>query len=127
DNTPYLLIEYYRKKLSKPNSKLAQVSFPLGQERSKFSYLQDSVLYITYLEFSTNYIVAQKPDRKLSIYEVRFKSPHEKFTKIFTDRLVSETNKFYTEICTKKAKGTLDILEQRVASMQGNLNSSITS
>jgi hypothetical protein len=125
ENEPYTLIGYYLKKLDKPNPKLAQVNFPVGQEKSKFSYLQDSVLYNTYQEFSTNYIVAQKPDRKLSIYEVKFTSPNEKFTKIFTDRLVLETNKFYTEICTKKARGTLDILEQRVASMQGNLNASI--
>lgn len=127
DNSPYTLIGYYLKNLEKPASKSAMISFPAGQERLTFSYLQDSVLYNTYLAFSTNFIVAQKPDRKLSIYEVKFTSPNEKFTKIFTDRLVLETNKFYTEICTKKAKGTLDILEQRVAIMQGNLNSSISS
>jgi hypothetical protein len=52
-------------------------------------------------------------------------SPSEKFTKVFTDRIVAQTNNYYTEIRTKKAKETIQVLEQRVAKMKGNLNSSI--
>ncbi len=127
DLKPYTFIEYYRQLSNKPAKKLANVHFPVGLDRSKFSYLQDSVLYITYLKIAKSKIIAQKPDRKLSIYEVKFTSPNEKFTKKFTDRLVLETNKFYTEIRTKKSKETVEILEKRVASMQGNLNASISS
>jgi uncharacterized protein involved in exopolysaccharide biosynthesis len=126
ENKAYTLVEYYLRKLNKPNPKLDQVSFPVGLERARFSYIQDSVLNNVYQDFFTTYLVAQKPDRKLSIYEVKVTSTNERFTKVFTDRLVLETNKFYTEICTKKSKGTLDILEQRVANMQGNLNASIS-
>ena len=74
-----------------------------------------------------SYILADKPDRKYNIYEVNVINPDEKFTKDFTDSLVAATNNFYTEICTKKAKQTLDILEQRVANMKGMVNSSIGS
>jgi len=128
NNKPYTLIEYFldRSERRKSNTKLNKTHFPPGQEKSTFSYQQDSVLYITYLEFSNNYIEAQRPDRKLSIYEVNITSTDEKFTKDFTDRIVSETNNFYIEIRTKKAKETLDILEARVGAMKGNLNSSIT-
>jgi len=128
NNKPYTLIEYYLEKAGqrKPNSKLGDIHFPAGQLKSTFTYQQDSLLYKTYQEFSNNYIIAQRPDRKLSIYEVNVTSPDEKFTKDFTDRIVTETNNFYIEIRTKKAKETLGILEQRVASMKGDLNSSIS-
>jgi len=129
NNKPYTLIEYYLEKTEKfkSNPKIKNIHFPVGQFKSDFSYIQDSLLFKTYLEFADNYIIAQRPDRKLSIYEVSVTSPDEKFTKDFTDRIVEETNNFYVEMRTKKAKETLDILEQRVATMKGNLNSSITS
>ncbi|MDQ2718999.1 MAG: hypothetical protein M3Z26_04455 [Bacteroidota bacterium] len=129
NNKPYTLIEYFLDKSKKreSDSKLKNIHFPAGQLKNNFSYQQDSLLYKIYQEFSDKYIVAQRPDRKVSIYEVNITSPDEKFTKDFTDRIVAETNNFYVEIRTKKAKETLDILEQRVATMKGNLNSSISS
>ncbi|MEO7046429.1 MAG: hypothetical protein ABI091_14050 [Ferruginibacter sp.] len=128
DKKPYTLIEYYLEISGerKSNLKIKNIRFPVGQMRTTFSYQQDSLLFKTFQEFSDKYIIAQRPDRKLSIYEVRVSSPNEKFTKDFTDKIVTETNNFYIEIRTKKAKETLDILEQRVASMKGNLNSSIS-
>ncbi len=128
NNKPYTLIEYYLEISGqrKSNSKTKNIHFPVGQIRTAFSYQQDSLLFKVFQEFSDKYIIAQRPDRKLSIYEVHVSSPDEKFTKDFTDRIVAETNNFYIEIRTKKAKETLDILEQRVASMKGNLNSSIS-
>lgn len=125
---PYTLIEYYLliSNYRKNNSKTADIHFPPGQLRNTFTYQQDSLLFTTYQNFAKNKISADKPDRKVSIYEVSVTSPDEKFTKDFTDRLVSETNNFYTELRTKKAKETLEILEERTATMKGNLNSSIS-
>ncbi|MEO8568811.1 MAG: Wzz/FepE/Etk N-terminal domain-containing protein [Ginsengibacter sp.] len=128
NNKPTTLIEYFLDITDKreSNQKFKDVHFPPGHSKSNFTYLQDSILYITYLDFANKYLEAQRPDKKLSIYEVNITSLSEKFTKIFTDRLVLETNSFYIEIRTKKAKETLDILEARVGAMKGNLNSSIT-
>lgn len=128
NSRPYTLIEYYLKisNFRKNNSKTAAIHFPPGQLRNNFTYQQDSLLFTTFQNFTKNKITADRPDRKVSIYEVTVTSPDEKFTKDFTDRLVSETNNFYTELRTKKAKETLEILEQRTATMKGNLNSSIT-
>lgn len=127
NNKPYTLIEYYLEISGqrKSNSKIKNIHFKADQQRTYFSYQQDSLLYKTYLGFSEKNIVAERPDRKLSIYEVSVSSPGEKFTKDFTDRLVAETNNFYTEIRTKKAKETLDILQKRMDAMKENLNSSI--
>lgn len=128
NNKPSTLIEYYlnmtRRVTNDPDKK--PIGFPVGQSRSSLSHQQDSLLYKVYLEFSASNIVAERPDRKLGIYEVNVTSADEKFTKDFTDRIVNETNNFYIEIRTKKAKETLDILEQRAANMKSHLNSSIT-
>ncbi|HXS55479.1 MAG TPA: hypothetical protein VN726_05085 [Hanamia sp.] len=129
NNKPYTLIEYFLENSGrfKSNPNLNKIHFPVSIKRTDFSYQQDSVLYIVFQEFSNKFISADRPDRKLSIYQVSLTTPDEKFTKIFTDRLVSETDNFYIEMRTKKAKETLDILEQRTANMKGSLNSSISS
>ncbi len=127
-NKPYTLIEYFLQQNQDNNAKKERnIHFPVGQSRSAFTYAQDSLLYQSYKDFAKNYITADKPDRKYNIYEVTITNPNEKFTKDFTDRLVEKTNEFYTDISTKKAKETLDILEKRVAVMKGNVNSSIGS
>ncbi|MEO6819556.1 MAG: Wzz/FepE/Etk N-terminal domain-containing protein [Ginsengibacter sp.] len=128
DNKPYTIIEYLlgKNEAFKTDSKINDIHYPVGQLKSTFSYRQDSLLYTTYLKFRDEYIVAQRPDKKLSLYEVNVTTPDEKLTKDFTDRIVAETNNYYIEIRTKKGKETLDILEQRVGAMKGNLNASIT-
>ena len=127
-NKPYTFIEYFLLQNQDKNAKKERnIHFPVGQPRSAFTYAQDSLLYQSYMDFAKNYITADKPDRKYNIYEVTITNLNEKFTKDFTDRLVEKTNEFYTEISTKKAKETLDILEKRVAVMKGNVNSSIGS
>lgn len=125
---PYTIIEYFLEQSGarKSNEKIKNIHFPVGENRTNFTYQQDSLLYTLYLDFKNRYIVAQRPDRKLSIFEVNVTTSDEKLTKDFTDRIVSQTNKYYTEIRTKKGKETLAVLEERVSSMKGNLNSSIT-
>jgi len=129
NNKPFTLIEYFLDISGKRNAKnkLSSVHFPIGQSKNEYNYLQDSVLKNVYKELASQFIKAGKPDRKLNIFEVNVTSLNEKFSKVFTEKLVNETNQFYIEIRTKKAKGTLDALESRVAAMKGNLNSSITS
>ncbi len=126
NNKPYTLIGYYLEKKEKNDDKSKEVAFPPGQERSSFSYLQDSVLYNVYFGFVATNITAGRPDKKLSIYEVNVTTPYEKLTKVFTDRLVNETNSFYIELSSKKSKQTLQVLEDRLAAMKGGLNSSIS-
>ena len=130
DGKPVTLVEYYlemsgiRKAINnKPH--LKDVHFPAGSKKETLSYLQDSILNNVQLVFSAEFISASRPDKKLSIYELKVKSLNEKFTKDFTDRLLEATSGFYTEITSKKDRETLEILEQRVASLKGNVGSSI--
>lgn len=127
DQRPVTLIEYYLD--SKPSwqkQNRAGIHFLPGESRSSFSYAKDSVLYNTYLEFKQNRIVARRPDSRLNIYELMVSSNSEKFTKDFTDRLIAETNSFYTDIRSKKARQTLDILEKSVPSMKNKFDSSVS-
>jgi hypothetical protein len=126
DGQPTTLIQYYLTKMSTPKKNIAEVAFPPFKTKEQLNYRQDSVLYSVYKDIIQQNISTEKPDRKLNIYEVNFTSSSEKFSKVFTDRLVSATNEFYTEICSKKARETLQILESRVSNMKGNLNSSIS-
>jgi hypothetical protein len=127
DKKPQTLINYFINKIdrNKYNSD-GKVNFPISQAKATFSPLQDSVLYRVYIDFEKEYIDIWKPDKYLNIFTVQVLSQNEKFAKIFTNRLVSETNDFYTTMRSKKARETLEILEQRVIEMKGNLNRSIT-
>ncbi|MGN6803312.1 MAG: Wzz/FepE/Etk N-terminal domain-containing protein [Ginsengibacter sp.] len=127
DNKPMTLIEFY---LENENPVTTDdhpglIKFYPGQPRSEFSYGQDSVLYNTYLKFKTKNIIARKPDKRLNIYEVMVTSHNEKFSKDFTEKLIEQTNSFYTEIRSKKAGETLEILEKRVPDMKQKLDASI--
>lgn len=107
------------------NPRLKNISFPIGCTKQSLNYLQDSILNNIYLSLSADEISADRPERKLSIYEIKVINKDEKFTKDFTDRLVQATGDFYTEITSKKDRETLEILEKRVSSLKGNVSSSI--
>ncbi len=127
---PTTLIEYFLKNVNPLQSDMAErykgVHFTDGVDRKSFSYAHDSLLYFVYNTFINNHLEVDRPDRKLSIFSIRVKTGDERFTKIITDKLIYTTDSFYTEICSKKAKETLSILEQRVANMKGNLSASIS-
>ncbi|MDE3212274.1 MAG: hypothetical protein KGM98_03500 [Bacteroidota bacterium] len=127
DHKPVTLIEYFlQQQPSWKKGNTEGIHFPPGEPRSAFSYAQDSVLYNTYLLFKRSRIVARRPDTRLNIYELLVNSTSEKFTKDFTDRLIHETNNFYTEIRSKKARQTLDILERSVPSMKNKFDSAVS-
>lgn len=129
---PATMIEWYfdftnQRKNMNEHSYLKDVHFPAGLPKSAFSRLQDSVLYTVYDDFVKSRLFISRPDRKLNIVEVKVKTENEEFTKIFTDRLVAESNRFYTEIRSKKSLQTLAVLENRIATLKGGLNQSISS
>jgi len=122
----YLEITGLRKTLNK-KTRLAGIDFPVGITKDKMNYLQDSILHYIYLKMEKEDINPTRPDKKLSIYEIQITSYDEKFSKVFTDRLVEEASKFYTEITSRKEKETVDVLELRVDSLKKNVGSSLMS
>lgn len=101
--------------------------FPAGTEREKLTYTQDSVLWLVYSDLIKNSISCSRPDRRMNIYEINVISQDEKWSKVFTDRMLEQTTGFYTDIRTKKAKNTLSILEERLSYMKGNFDRSLES
>lgn len=130
NNKRYSLAEYYiennglRAALNK-KERTRNIYFPAGIQKNMLNYLQDSILNIIYMDFSTNDLYADRPDKKLSLYEVRIRSFDEKFSKVITDKLIEAASSFYTEITSRKDRETLEILEQRVASLKTGVGSSI--
>jgi capsule polysaccharide export protein KpsE/RkpR len=128
DNKPMTLIEFYlqNERMNTHESKnITPIHFYPGESRDSFSYAKDSLLYSVYLAFSQGNIIARRPDKRLNIYELLVTSHNEKFSKVFTDKLMEETNAFYTQIRSKKAGETLQILEKRVPDMKQKLDASI--
>ena len=126
DGKPTSFIEYYNKLTSNKKIEKGQhFTLAPGLKKGQLNYSQDSMLYNTYINILKKFLTAGRPDKQLNIYILKFRSPSEKFTKIFTDKILSETVKFYTELKTQKSQSTLNILEQRVAELKGNLNASI--
>ncbi len=114
-------------KSAKQRQILANIRFPVGSKKNQLNYAQDSLLYKVYQDVVKYNLEASRPDKKLNIYQIKFRSENEVFTKIFTDRILSATTQFYTELKTKKSMETLNALEERVAAIKNNLGSSIVS
>jgi uncharacterized protein involved in exopolysaccharide biosynthesis len=109
-----------------PKSRMSIVNFDVGKQRENFSYLEDSVLYVLYkIEILPN-LLAFRPDKKLGTFEIRYTGTEERFVKIFTERLLQETTEFYIELRSKKSRQTLEVLENRVSALRGNLSSAIS-
>jgi hypothetical protein len=129
DNKSMTLIEFYLEneiQKNQKNNRIANIHFYPGESRSSFSYLKDSILYNTFLEFKNKHISARRPNKNLNIYELMVTSHNEKFSKVFTDNLIDKTNLFYTDISSKKARETLEILEKTVPDMKGKLDATFT-
>jgi hypothetical protein len=107
------------------HKRIGTIRFPLNQERNQFSYHQDSVMFLMYDRIVKKELKVSKPDKKLNFYEVRFTSFNERFSKVFTSRLVISAMRYYTEMRVKRSRETVDILESRVASMRGNAKAAI--
>jgi uncharacterized protein involved in exopolysaccharide biosynthesis len=103
------------------------IHFPAGQNRKSFSYSQDSVLQQLYIKISKENLDISRPDRRMSIFQIKVKTTNEQLTKQLTENLLSESKQFYSEIRTRKAKNTLNILESRSEFMREKYDSSLHS
>ncbi|QHS61987.1 lipopolysaccharide biosynthesis protein [Chitinophaga agri] len=101
---------------------LRSITYPLGQDRKQFSLLQDSLLHIIQTRLITKELEIKKPDKKQSFIEVRATTENELFSKLFTERLVSEAADFYTYTKTKRSKVNVDKLQFLADSLQDLLN-----
>ncbi|HWV71948.1 MAG TPA: hypothetical protein VN040_09545, partial [Pseudosphingobacterium sp.] len=70
-------------------------------------------------------LTVDKPDKKLSIMQVDFKSTDELFAKAFCEKLIQNVTNFYVENRTAKSIENLTILTRQVDSVRRELNAAL--
>ncbi|SDM17730.1 Wzz/FepE/Etk N-terminal domain-containing protein [Pedobacter antarcticus] len=106
------------------NPQLKSIDF---RDSSRTTLKHDSLMAVIVKDIKDNILEVAKPDRKLSIIDVKIKSKDEVFAKIFSDNLVSNVTDFYIQTKTKKSLFNIGILQKQVDSVMGVMNNSIYS
>jgi hypothetical protein len=126
------LAEYYIKinKLRKDWEKkpaLKKIQFLPGDDRSKYTLQQDSILQKIHKNLidKDNLSIMQK-DKKVTILSIEVTSEDEQFSKIFCESIAKETSAFYIETKSKKARLNVNVLQRQVDSVRSELNGAIT-
>jgi len=105
---------------------LANISFPVHADRTKFSLQQDSILQTISAGLTKNNLTIAQKDKKVSIISLTVKTENEMFSKLFCEQLLKETSDFYIETKSKKSRLNVDILQHQADSIRAELNSAIT-
>ncbi len=117
-----LLINYYTSHLLNKKDKFYNYKFIKNTQSNRQS---DSLLLNITKKIIKEHLVITKPDKKLNIIEVSFKSTSEKFSKYFCEAVVKNVSEFYIETKVGKVKNNITLLEQKVDSVKFELNSAI--
>jgi hypothetical protein len=107
-------------------AQLANLSYAIHADPSKFNRAQDSILMDIHEEIVKNFLTVAKIDKKLSILKVTVQTENENFSKVFTEALVSEVSQFYVETKTKKSASNVAILQHQTDSVRNQLNRAIS-
>jgi uncharacterized protein involved in exopolysaccharide biosynthesis len=102
---------------------LANLSFANAVPGTATTRLQDSVLFQIYQQLTKKNITVERVNKKGSIIEVATTTTNEVFSKLFSERLVTETMKMYIDIKTSTAARNIQRLEKRSDSLMVVLNS----
>ena len=101
------------------NKELKTLSYPIGQKRETFTRTQDSVLYKIYNDIlKSNALILARKDKKLSIVNVDFTSEDELFSKLFVERLMAETYKFYSDTRTSQSRANIAMMKAKADSIK---------
>lgn len=123
----YIQVNELRKGWKKSkNEELRKLSFPIGQDRKTFTRVQDSVLHVFYRGIvESGSLTVQKKDKKSGIVNVRFNSPGELFSKLFVEKLMTETYAFYSNTRTSQSRANIEMMEATADSIKRLYESSL--
>ena len=105
---------------------LANISFPVNADRTKFSLQQDSILQTISADLKKNNLTIIQKDKKVTIISLTVKTENELFSKLLCEQLLKETSDFYIETKSKKSRLNVDILQHQADSIRAELNNAIT-
>lgn len=104
----------------KENIELQHLSYPVGQNRATFSRTQDSILYLIYNRINkTKALSIIRKDKKTSIVNVDFTSKNEMFSKLFVEKLMEQTYRFYKETKTSQSRANINMMQHTADSIKG--------
>jgi len=108
------------------NNELKTLSFPIGQKRETFTRTQDSVLFNIYNDIlKSNTLSLARKDKKLSIVNVDFTSKDELFSKLFEEKLMAETYRFYSDTRTSQSRANINMMQAKADSIKSLYESAL--
>ena len=119
----YLDFSHLRSKWEGKSQELANISFTNLADGRQHSLVQDSVLYVVYDKLFKKHITVERLNKKGSIIKINTVSTNQVFSKIFTERLLTETKKLYIDVKTGISAANVARLEARADSLMKALNS----
>jgi hypothetical protein len=121
------LLNYYLNMTEKESLKNGSLTyFPLGLERKSYSRSQDSLLAVI-TEGIKAEIKVSNEDKKVTISKLSVISSDEYFCWKMTNLLIEEASKLYLDLKVGKMRRSVEILQERVDSVQGILNGTMLS
>jgi len=108
------------------NKELQTLNYPIGQKRESFTRTQDSVLNSIYDKLiKTNALTIARKDKKLSFVNVNFTSKNEIFSKLFEEKLLEVTYRFYKETKTAQSRANVNMMQAKADSIKHLYESSL--
>lgn len=122
----YIQINELRKAWEKKTA-LKNIQFLPGDDRSKYTLQQDSILQKIHKSLiDKDHLSIMQKDKKVTILSIEVTSKDEQFSKIFCESIAKETSDFYIETKSKKARLNANVLQKQVDSVRSELNGAIT-
>jgi hypothetical protein len=122
----YIQINELRKAWEK-KPLLNNIQFLPGDDRSKYTLQQDSILQKLHQSLiDKDHLSIMQKDKKVTILSIEVTSDDEQFSKIFCESIAKETSELYIETKSKKARLNANVLQKQVDSIRSELNGAIT-
>ncbi|RFM26669.1 lipopolysaccharide biosynthesis protein [Deminuibacter soli] len=107
--------------------KYLQQFIPFPRSADSVNGVQDSLVTVIHTYIVKQYLTINKPDKKLSFYQVTTNSPVEAVSIHLTKNVVDEAAKMYIETKTKTAHDNLAMLQHEADSLREKLGGAIYS
>ena len=112
----YLDINNYRKK----NQIFEKVYF--YNIKQNHTVQEDSILFVIYKDILKNNLIVEKQNKKSSLITIQVSSSNQEFSKLFSERILSQTSELYISIKTKNLSKTIEKIQLKADSLQNSLN-----
>jgi hypothetical protein len=93
-----------------------------SSKKGVFTRLEDSLLHVILKRITEKELSISKPDKKLSLFSLQITTRDEQLSQLLCQRLLAVTSSFYIDTKTKRVRGNVERLQQRVDSIKAVLN-----